>query len=75
MVPLRSSWTIESGSGTGEDDLVDTRGAAPVVLVGHHADVLALVELDCLKRPRADDGRVVLKRVLGGVGLIFDQMC
>ncbi len=48
-----------------EDDLVDLGLAAPVVLVGHAADELALLALHDLERARADDRRLV--EVLGGL--------
>ena len=48
-----------------EDDLVDLGLAAPVVLVGHGADELALLALRDHERARADDRRLV--EVLGGL--------
>ena len=42
-----------------EDDLVDLGLAAPVLLVGHAADELALLPLHDLEGAGADDGRLV----------------
>jgi hypothetical protein len=44
-----------------EEELVDLGLAAPVVLVGDHADVLALAPLHGLEGTGADDGRLVLE--------------
>ena len=59
-----------------EDDLVDLGLAAPVVLVGHAADELALLPLHDLERSGADDRRAVevLGRLVVGLELAPDVL-